>query len=827
MKIHTSQFKEGIKTFGREIDAKISYDETILGSEVLNYLKPSFNVELFKTIMKKVEFDSNVKVPVKSWVKPEFGIKTDDYEYLNYGNYYINEEPEYCVDTKSYVHKGYDRMIESMVYYDEDPLGIEYPISYKELIKSIATKLGWTFSQTNFPNENTMIEYDLYNDLGYIYRDILDDLCPASMGNFIVNDNGELFIKYPEETEDVIDAEFLKEDNIFIGKKVGAINSLVLSRADDSDTIYRKDEQSIKENGLNEIKIRDNLLLSSSFRGDFIDEMFDKIKGFEYQTIDVASTGIAYYEPLDRFTISHEGTNYSVVLFNSELNIEDGVSENLFSPELEESVTDYTTSALTDKEKKNASIIAYKNQAKIEMLTKSMYDFEKKVSGKNTIRIMDAVATYVDYFEVIANQLQANYNFFGRFFFGRIFSRKGYDSSRFLTVYVDTSPKDNPTENLKIYTYDLIESLRGYKGKNDRFVIENVQNENGQYSIKIRVYRNVELVDGILKILDEEIIQEIEGEVIKFNNGDNYLYVNDEYITNKMNVTFANNTELNKWYATKVELGSTFTITDEKITSEVSKKVGYDEIKSAINQSAEEIKIQAKDISLEGLVTANGYFKILEDGSFEAINGTFSGDIYLGDGKVISENGLMTNLQFRSGGRFYDYDLLGFNTSTETWANYYSDISLDVDIPSGFVITNAVLTLYHTPIWWWFDYQFEGWGSAKNLKLYKTNNPNRNHKFYYGFGTEYVTELSSSYLTEISGAFGTDSYTPSNTSDNTIETKSTINLKNYINSGNNKLIIRTAKSIPSMPASGTYDISVDTGMARAVLNITGYTKFNL
>lgn len=48
-------------------------------------------------------------------------------------------------------------------------------------------------------------------------------------------------------------------------------------------------------------------------------------------------------------------------------------------------------------------------------------------------------------------------------------------------------------------------------------------------------------------------------------------------------------------------------------------------IVSFINQSAEDVVINSEHIKLEGLVTANEYFKVLEDGSIEANAGTFSG----------------------------------------------------------------------------------------------------------------------------------------------------------------------------------------------------------
>ena len=58
---------------------------------------------------------------------------------------------------------------------------------------------------------------------------------------------------------------------------------------------------------------------------------------------------------------------------------------------------------------------------------------------------------------------------------------------------------------------------------------------------------------------------------------------------------------------------------------------------SEINQSAEEISIKAEKISLEGLVTANENFKVLEDGSIEAKNGKFTGEIYATSGKFEGE----------------------------------------------------------------------------------------------------------------------------------------------------------------------------------------------
>ena len=59
----------------------------------------------------------------------------------------------------------------------------------------------------------------------------------------------------------------------------------------------------------------------------------------------------------------------------------------------------------------------------------------------------------------------------------------------------------------------------------------------------------------------------------------------------------------------------------------IESKVEKDGVISAINQSAEEIQIQAKKIKLEGYTTINNGFSIDEEGNMIANNGTFNGNI--------------------------------------------------------------------------------------------------------------------------------------------------------------------------------------------------------
>ena len=90
--------------------------------------------------------------------------------------------------------------------------------------------------------------------------------------------------------------------------------------------------------------------------------------------------------------------------------------------------------------------------------------------------------------------------------------------------------------------------------------------------------------------------------------------------TNAKNIeTNANNININ---ANNIELNSN---SIKANTETLELKVGKDGVVAAINASQEGLTIKANKISLEGLVTANNYFKINTDGSIEATSGKIGG----------------------------------------------------------------------------------------------------------------------------------------------------------------------------------------------------------
>lgn len=234
-----------------------------------------------------------------------------------------------------------------------------------------------------------------------------------------------------------------------------------------------------------------------------------------------------------------------------------------------------------------------------------------------------------------------------------------------------------------------------------------------------------------------------------------------------------------------------------------------------------------KDAELGDFFKATKKNQLFTETDWEKITNELSlkGNIYSSAGIQVSGDNLLANLQYTSTGLYNGYSLLGFNkyfTVTGTVKNY-SDIAIDIDLPDNFKVISAYLSLYHTPVYWSYYNEStqatgENWGYSRNLKLYKIKNEN-NFKLFMAFANEYRYEFNKSDMEEIVNAFKSTSYTPTNQSGTSIVRKDTINLKSYLNEvGKTKLIIRSSNNVPSNDA----DITKQTGMARAIINILGY-----
>ena len=196
MKTHSQDFKDNICLLGKQQEVKITYtennEERVLTGEDINNATPHYNADLLKSVMKELDLDSNVDIPVNTEINFQYGLLVgEQYEYLDYGNYIVfsSEKQE---DTLSYKIKCYDKLIYSMKPYEN--MNIVYPTTIRSYINSLCNYLGITFASSGieFTNYNKTIPTELYldsqgNDLGYTFRDVLDELAQVTGSVICVN----------------------------------------------------------------------------------------------------------------------------------------------------------------------------------------------------------------------------------------------------------------------------------------------------------------------------------------------------------------------------------------------------------------------------------------------------------------------------------------------------------------------------------------------------------------------------------------------------------------------------------------------------------------
>lgn len=708
MKAHTIDFKNQLTELGRELRGVITYNNTELEEEIYS-ITPHYNADLLKSVMKQLDIELSVDIPLNTIINCQIGIKVNNnYEMLNYGNYvvYKSEKQE---DTGTYKITCYDKMLYSMK--KNEDLGVDYPIKIKDYLIALGNKIGLSVANTTFYNQDMKIPSELYLGQDYTYRDILDEIAQATGSIICLNENDEIEVRYPTKTNDTIDEEFLKDVNVNFAERYGAINTIVLSRAGESDNVYYPDP--LPANPI-EIKIVDNQIMNFNNRSDYLEGIYNALNGLYYYINDFTSTGILYYDVGDLYNVRIGENTYQCLMLNDEINVTTGIEEIIHTDLPKQSETDYSKADKTDRKINQTNLIVDKQNQQIQSVVNQIGDRSKK---QTTItQDIDGINSKVENLEdvtenaeglkeielqnCVAGSLLELHIYGNNSVFDYLFPRNDLYPSDTLYPQGDSrivvTDKDG---NFKIYELGVLDVLRQNGNVRDEYVLEKE---------KAKVIRRINK-NGTIKIQEE--IEDLGEFSIPLNEGTNTIRIQN-YNAN-IKAKFAIQNDYTDVFATKAEMNSSITQTAKEINLEVRKKVDEDEIISKINQSAEKISIEANKININGVVSANGNFEIDKEG-----NVSLAGNIYMTgtNTKIVGGDGLITNLQFKEDGYVgIDYGADGSVIRT--------GIACCVDIPEKFTIIEAKLIVQHSTL---KSYEYSNelttyFGNCKNISCTKTN----------------------------------------------------------------------------------------------------------
>lgn len=662
-------YQEIIQQVGKQIKPKVYYYLENTKIEVprdsFEMAKPKFNAKLLGTVMKGLELELKTVLPdvaIYLDVVAKFG---DNSATKTYGPYYFKELPTYNADTKTYTHILYDEFVKTMV--DYQAIDIKYPCTIYDYFIKLVETLGLTTNVSSLVNGHLLMPKDIYSEIGYTYRDVLEDIAQANGVLFEIDGQViKIAVLGAEENKAIVDDDILKNTNIAFGEHFGPINTIVLSRSAESDNIYKEDVVSVAIHGRKELKISNNQLMNDNNRSDFLPNLLEKLKGIEYDIFDTELVGYGGFLPLQKVEFQTGDNSYYSYIFNNEIEITQGYKEVVYTDLPEETTTDYKASDTTDKRIKQAYRIVDKQNLKIEDVVKQTDEQSQKIAQvTQTVNEIKSEISEVADITISAdgygNVSLANINKSEPIYL-KIYPTNGQDISylyprdnlypsddlfpkgrtlRFSTADYSVDyelPNDllyYDEENYDefILDYDaqscVVNKKVGYNADGSKYILESPQTieyeypiidlEVGDYTIEMLNYSNAFLFARLMvqNIYTDQFATKMEmNSAITQTANSIKTEVSEKYATqnqvnssiNQMASSITSN--VSKTYATKGELTNAQTTikqTTDNISSEVSKKVGDNEIISKINQSLEEITILAKKLGL----TANDVLNII------------------------------------------------------------------------------------------------------------------------------------------------------------------------------------------------------------------------
>lgn len=634
MKEITNKFKKEITSYGRMLDTVITYTiddkEYFLDSDTLFSVTPHFEGNILKSVMKQLDIESSEAIPKNTIINVKFGVQVDlsltvaevhnmkvnrfnslpinlltpglkGFEYIDLGDYIVSKEPDYNADSISYSHVCYDMMLYSMKDYEK--MNITFPLTVKNYIKKICDFLGLTFANYNdtFVNCDKQLTEDYYLGYDYTFRDVLDELAQVTASTICINSKNELEIRYiSEESVTELNEDYFKDTNVSFDNEYGPINSIVLSRSGESDNVFLQDEDSVNKNGLCELKIVNNQIMNYNNRSEYLPEILGKLNGLKYFTNDFDSYGICFLDLCDRYTANVHGKLYSCVLFNDEIKITQGLEETIYTEMPTETKTDYAKADKTDQKINKAYIIMDKVNKKLESVISEVQEKSEKLTEIE--QSVDSISQKVSDIEDLTNDVEGVKTItLGNCVEGKLLNLHIYGNN---TVFKYLYPSDTlyPSDNLypsgdsrivvtdkdnnqTIYELGVLDVLRQNDKVCDEFILE-----NGQAKVIRRVNKS-----GTTKA--KEIVEDLGKLEILLKEGTNTITIQN--YTAKIKAKWAIKSDYTDVFATKVEMNSEIKQTADSINLEVRKKVDENEVISKINQSAEQIQIEADKISLK------------------------------------------------------------------------------------------------------------------------------------------------------------------------------------------------------------------------------------
>ena len=519
-----------------------------------------------------------------------------------------------------------------------------FPLTLKAWRNAICTELGIEYDNTDFPNSDYELSEEPYIKKGATYKDIIKLIAQASSCWAIIDYDDKLYFNWFNNTLIEVQDWF---DLTTEDEPTDPVNIVVLGRGDVEDNVVYPETEPTNPK---EIRIDSNDILDLNRKGMIV-PIYNQVKDFKYTVFSMKTIGFLnakignkikypdlYNNKKESYIMRH-----TLTFLGGDYSDNRNYTSQFEAVELDETNTNYKYAESTEERLDKTERLTDKLGKQISDVIETVGQYDSKISEveQSVDKISQKVSEIADLTREISSNRYVEVN---DAIAGNLIS---------LTISGEMSilPSKNiyPSENL--FPHDAFylkvtngeESIRyklpfyvlhRYGDVKDEFIID-----NGKTKLIKRI--GVDKDDNKY-VLTNPIEQAFDDITIPLTDGYNKIELVD-FSNAMLNMKYAIQSEYSNVFATKAELSSSITQTKDEINLEVKKKVNDDEIISTINQSAEQVKINANKISLEGkqidltsdnITIESTNFKVDKNGKIEATDGVFKGKIEASDGNV-------------------------------------------------------------------------------------------------------------------------------------------------------------------------------------------------
>lgn len=584
--------------------------------------------------------------------------------YINYGTFIINQAPQNDKTNGTVRITAYDSMIKFNKPYDDI---ITYPCTLKELLINICSQAGVELGSEHFANENFIVENNQFENK--TLREVLQNIAKCAFSWARIKQDNKLYLDFEVKNtvDEVITIQDYKKDNYKIANELyGSVNKVTYGDSDiKGQEISIANQSDIIVNGENEILINDNYFAYTQAKRNSLIQEGTRLFGLKYMPIqELKMIGLIYLESNDIIEVEdlEENTIKSIV-FSHTIEYNGVTSDEISAESFSDNEKEYKNNNTIAAKQSQTEIIVDKANKKIQSIASEIGDRSERTSTitQEIDRINSVVEDIEDLTNTIkglteitlencvAGQLLELHIYGNNTVFDYLYPQDDLYPSDTLFPYGDSRIVVTDSQgNEEIIELGVMEVLRQNGEIKDEFILENS---------KAKIIRRI-LPNGQPRL--QELIEELPDVTINLKDGNNIISIKnyEAYLQAK----FAIQNDYTDIFATKALMSSSITQTAEEINLEVRKKVDENEVISKINQSAEEIAIEANKISLSG--------KTLNLGDNMAIvSNNFNVD---SNGNMTCSNANITNGNITMRGENNKIRAVASNNS-KTYAEIYSD----------------------------------------------------------------------------------------------------------------------------------------------------------